>query len=81
MQPYTVLNISITGAAGVLGTQLRIDSVHPFHLDVLDINARVVRIREVESGWETAIDFIHGSHSAHEIGAVLTRLVRDVRRP
>jgi hypothetical protein len=83
-RPYKVLNISIRGALGVFSTRLPNDSIHLFRLgadgDALDINARVMRSCEVDCGWETAIEFIQGS-SPHGIGALIARLVRDVRRP
>src|SRR5262245_35403858 len=83
MRPYDVLNISITGALGLLeGARPVVGSVHSLHIgvgtDVLAVNARVVRTNPTGWHWETAIDFEYRQPATPQrIGAVITHLIRD----
>jgi hypothetical protein len=82
-----VLNISITGALGLIeGSPLRHGVVYPLRIgdgaDALDLLVHVVRTNQAGVYWETAVDFANRSPTTqHRIGAVLTKLIRDFRQP
>ena len=85
-RPYDVLNISLTGALGLLEEPPLRHGVYPLRIgdggDALDLLAHVVRTNPVGAYWETAVDFANRSPpTQHRIGIVLTKLIRDFRQP
>jgi hypothetical protein len=80
-RPFTVLDISVSGSLGLIFTELRVGSQHPFRLgnegDALDLTARVVRVTESDEKerWQIAVRFGERTRR-HQIGAMLARLLR-----
>jgi hypothetical protein len=86
-RPFTVIDISVAGSLGLVATELRIDSTHPFRLgsedDVLDLTARVVSVTPSrERGhWQTAVMFGDPTRERqHQIGAMIVRLLQTASR-
>ena len=83
---FDILDVGVHGSLGVVDIELAVDSAHPFRLgregDVLDLTARVVRVTPSrEPGrWRTAVTFDASTRGAqHQIGALITRLLRGQR--
>ena len=82
-RPYNVVDISITGALGILDEQLEFRSIHALRLgadpDFVDVDARVVRATRAGDWWAIAIDWTSSAKATpQQIGALLTRLTRGI---